>query len=107
MTYGSSRRGSSIYLVASPDHKTIETFTITLNHTRERDVLDALIHAGATGCSFYDAPAPRWASSVHNLRKRGVNIATVREPHGGDHPGTHARYFLLSAVIRSPDGGAA
>jgi transposase len=106
MTYGKSRRGTTLYMVMAPDQKTAETICITLGHTRERDVLEALIRAGATGCSFYDAPAPRWASSVHTLRKRGVQITTLRETHGGDYPGTHARYVLVSAVTPSLGGGA-
>lgn len=99
MTNG-TRRGPTRYRVNDPDNKT----TFTLQHSRTRDVLEALIQSGATGCNFYDAPAPRWASSVHRLRKMGVDIETIREAHGGEHPGHHARYRLHSNVTRCPEG---
>lgn len=92
--------GPTCYVVSDPISPDAPVLELCLNHTRERDVLDALIEAGATGCNFYDAPAPRWAASVHKLRKRGIQIATIREPHGGEYPGHHARYVLLSRVTK-------
>lgn len=100
--HGNDRRGLTNY-VCHPDDMTYEPFYVALRHSRERDVLEALIRAGATGCNFYDDPAPRWASSIHLLRKRGIDIITVREPHGGEHPGHHARYVLISVVTPSPE----
>lgn len=104
--HGNHRRGLMRYCVSHPDHKTRPPFFVALRHSRERDALEALIRAGATGCSFYDDPAPRWASSVHLLRKRGIDIITVPEPHGGEHPGRHARYYLISSVVCAPEGRA-
>ncbi|WP_408607896.1 winged helix domain-containing protein [Acidimangrovimonas sediminis] len=103
MTTGTTRRGPTQYWVFDPDDKT--TFTFTLQHSRMRDVLNALIQRGATGCNFYDAPAPPWASSVPRLRKVGLDIETIREEHGGEHPGHHARYILRSKVWAGPQGG--
>ena len=95
--HGNSRRGRA-YCVRQPDDKTSEPFYVALPRSRERDVLEALMRAGATRCSFYDDPAPRWAASVHRLRKRGIDIVTLPERHDGDYPGNHARYVLKSAV---------
>ncbi|MFN3722864.1 MAG: hypothetical protein ACK4VZ_07470 [Paracoccaceae bacterium] len=98
-TNGNRSRGTIQYCVRDPEDHDATTFTVSLQHSRERNALEALIKAGATGCSFYDDPAPRWASSIHLLRKRGIQIDTEMEPHGGDHPGKHARYSLRSVVV--------
>lgn len=81
-----------------------QSFIISLRHGRERDTLDALIRGGATGCTFYDDPAPRWAGNIFKLRCRGLIIKTEREKHGGAYPGTHARYVLLSKVEKVAGG---
>ncbi len=60
--------------------------------------LNKLILAGEQGCTPIDAPAPRWSAYVHALRKIGIVIETITEPHGGPYPGSHARYVLRSAV---------
>ena len=61
--------------------------------------------AGAKGCTPITEPnGPRWAAYIHDLRGFGVEIETHHEGHGGDFPGTHARYELLSTV---PKGGDA
>lgn len=61
--------------------------------------LELLINTGSTGCTPITHPAPRWGSYVHILRKRfGLVIDTHRESHGGQFPGTHARYVLRSRV---------
>jgi hypothetical protein len=66
---------------------------------REAWALLALIAAGERGCTPIDHPGPRWSGYVHDLRKLGFAIETVREPHGGPFPGEHARYVLRSRVI--------
>lgn len=91
--------GLKHYIVRSPDDQHDQPFMVSLPRSRERDVLDALISAGATGCTFFDNSAPRWASSIFRPRKRGINIHTEMEPHAGDYPGRHARYFLLCETI--------
>ncbi len=73
--------------------------TIALGPTRLRAALIALLRGGQDGVSFYDDPAPRWASHIHRLRRRGLLIRTWREPHGGNFPGHHARYFLETDVV--------
>ena len=73
---------------------------------RERWALEALIAAGLKGCTPIDTPGPRWSGYVHNLRKLGVPIETITEPHSGPFAGTHARYVLKACVTRS-EGRAA
>lgn len=66
---------------------------------REAWALRELIQAGARGCTPIDNPAPRWSAYIHDLRHEfGLYIETIHEKHGGDFPGTHARYVLRSQV---------
>jgi hypothetical protein len=65
---------------------------------REAWALLALMAAGERGCTPIDTPGPRWSGSVHDLRKVGVVIETIRERHGGAFPGDHARYVLRSRI---------
>ena len=61
--------------------------------------LSCLLRAGSRGFTSLGEPAPRLAAYVHVLRSRhGIEIETLREKHGGDFPGSHARYVLLSSV---------
>ena len=71
---------------------------------REEWALKQLCAAGPKGCTPIDQPAPRWSAYVHKLRKRGVPIDTLHEPHGGEFSGTHGRYVLRGDVRK---GGAA
>lgn len=57
-----------------------------------------LMEANENGCTPIDTPGPRWSAYVHNLRRDGVDIETITEPHGGPFSGTHARYVLRSEV---------
>lgn len=54
-----------------------------------------LVEAGTTGVTPVTRPAPRWSAYVFVLRELGIPIETIREPHEGNYPGTHARYVLL------------
>lgn len=65
---------------------------------REAWALLQLIAAGERGVTPIDRPAPRWSAYVHDLRRLGIAIETVHEPHGGPFAGTHARYVLRSPV---------
>ena len=65
---------------------------------RDAWALQQLIEAGEWGCTPLDTPGPRWSGYIHNLRKLGVHIETIREPHAGPFPGQHARYVLRSRV---------
>jgi hypothetical protein len=70
--------------------------------------LRELIDAGATGCTPIERVGPRWSAYVFNLRKAGILVATHYEEHGGDYPGRHARYVLVSRVrLVGCDGGMA
>jgi hypothetical protein len=65
---------------------------------REAWALGHLLDAGAAGCTPIDTPGPRWSDYVFKLRRRGINIETQPESHGGPFAGTHARYVLRSRV---------
>lgn len=81
-------------------------FIITTTEGRVIWALDELIAAGPRGCTPTDNPAPRWSSYVHKLRKAGVDIETVHEPHEGPFPGHHGRYILKAHVERVKGGAA-
>lgn len=66
---------------------------------REAWALRMLVAAGDRGCTPIDHPGPRWSGYVHDLRKLGIVIETVRERHGGNFPGERARYVLRSPVF--------
>lgn len=69
---------------------------------REEWALSHLLAAGDIGCTPIDTPGPRWSDYVFKLRRRGIDIATITEPHHGAFPGHHARYVLRSKVERLP-----
>jgi hypothetical protein len=71
---------------------------------RELWALRELVRAGAHGLTSIERPAPRWSHYIFQLRARGLNIETIREEHGGDHPGHHGRYVLHTTVALG--GGA-
>ncbi len=70
---------------------------------REEWALSHLLSAGDYGCTPIDTPGPRWSDYVFKLRRRGIDIATVTESHGGPFAGHHARYMLMSKVERLSD----
>jgi len=84
----------AVYAVTAQDG---HAFQLTLKG-RNRWAMQQLIRAGQRGCTPIDNPAPRWSAYIFNLRKFGVEIETVSEPHGGKYSGTHARYVLRSDV---------
>jgi hypothetical protein len=65
---------------------------------REPWALLAMQAAGERGCTPIDHPGPRWSGYVLDLRKLGFVIETIHEPHGGNFPGSHARYVLRSRI---------
>jgi hypothetical protein len=81
-------------------------FTITdrpeLGHLeaigRDAWALLNLLRLGVAGCTPIDTLGPRWSQYVHKLRKLGVDIETIDEPHGGPFPGILARYVLRSPI---------
>lgn len=79
-------------------------FTVTGQTAK---ALMALHRSGAAGVTALEVStwAYRFAAYCHDLRKQGLDIETVREPHEG---GRHGRYFLHTPVTLSPAnaGGA-
>ena len=67
---------------------------------REAWTLDRLAEAGGKGVTPLERPAPRWSGYVYALRRKGVPIETIRQPHKGDYPGQHGRYVLGAEVRR-------
>jgi hypothetical protein len=65
---------------------------------REAWAAAELIRQGAAGCTPIDNPAPRWSHYIYLLRRRGFDIETVHEAHGGAYSGHHARYVLRCAL---------
>ena len=76
----------------------------TTLYGRDAWALLQLAARGAQGCTPIDTPGPRWSSYVHKLRNAGIAVDTIREPHRGAFPGTHARYVLRTAVFIEQGG---
>ena len=49
-----------------------------------------LYRAGDAGCTPITHSGPRWSAYVLKLRKRGLQIETIPERHGGPFAGHHA-----------------
>jgi hypothetical protein len=62
--------------------------------------LEELVAAGATGVTTIAYPGVRIGDCIHKLRKAGIDVRTVYEPHDGEFRGRHGRYFLKSKVER-------
>jgi hypothetical protein len=65
---------------------------------REAWTLSCLLEAAERGVIPLERPAPRWSAYVHSLRKRGIAIDTIDEPHSGPFSGTHGRYVLRTVL---------
>lgn len=65
---------------------------------RDAWALSELVKAGDKGCTPLDNPGPRWSAYVLKWRKRGIQIETIHESHGGAFAGRHARYVLRSLI---------
>ena len=65
---------------------------------REAWTLLHLIDGSSKGVVPVNRPAPRWSGYVLPLRRKGFNIETIREKHGGTFSGQHGRYVLHSRV---------
>ena len=62
---------------------------------RVRWAIEELRKAGAQGRTGREALGPRWAAYMHDA-KHGyrIPIRDEWEPHEGEHPGRHKRWFL-------------
>jgi hypothetical protein len=94
--------GAALYTIK---HENGERLEIGVSG-RDRWALEALIAAGALGCTPIETPCPRWSAYVHNLRNLGVPIETITERHDGPFAGTHARYVLRASVTLSEGADA-
>ncbi|MEW9615919.1 hypothetical protein AB3G45_19070 [Shinella sp. S4-D37] len=65
---------------------------------RQAWMLDQLIQAGPRGLTSIERPAPRISHYIFRLRGAGFDIDTEYEDHGGQFPGRHGRFRLLSRV---------
>ncbi|MFT6527179.1 MAG: hypothetical protein ACJAXG_001126 [Celeribacter sp.] len=73
-------------------------FTLTTKG-RTAWLLDILRLTKGKGITTAELPAGvRVSSALHILRKKGVIVETVMEPHEGKYAGNHGRYFLVSKV---------
>lgn len=68
---------------------------------RDRWALEMLMLAGPRGITAIEMNGPRLHAYIFDLRhEHGLSILREDEPHGGDFPGHHGRYFLKSNVAR-------
>lgn len=75
---------------------------------RDAWALSELLASGERGCTPIDHPGPRWSGYVHKLRRAGLAIETVVEPHSGPFAGRHARYVLRTRleIVKTGQGDA-
>lgn len=91
------RWGRAVYTVQDSDKETREIILMG----RDRWALEMLILAGPRGLTAIEMNGPRLHAYVFDLRhEHGLTIIREDEPHGGDFPGRHGRYFLRSKVAR-------
>jgi hypothetical protein len=72
----------------------LDTDEIVSTKGRASWALAQLIVTGPKGFTTLERPAPRISHYVFLLRKCGLPVQTIEEPHGGPYSGTHARYRL-------------
>lgn len=89
-------RGSQSLLIRARLGEDGKVFTV---NGRTAWALDQLIQAGDRGLTPVSNPAPRWSHYILCVRRKGVVVETVDEPHAGAFAGTHARYILRSPVV--------
>lgn len=76
---------------------------------RDAWALNMLIERGQAGATPIDAVGPRWSHYIWKIRAAGIVVETIREKHGGDYSGQHARYVLrtpLTVIERLRSGEA-
>jgi hypothetical protein len=76
---------------------------------RDAWALNMLIERGEAGATPIDAVGPRWSHYIWKIRAAGIVVETIREKHGGDYSGQHARYVLHSPLtvlerVRAAEG---
>lgn len=77
---------------------------------RDAQTLIELVKAGSKGITSQDVGgwAVRLSHYIFKLRKNySLEISMTEEPHGGEFPGKHGRYRLLSDVRLLDDAEAA
>jgi hypothetical protein len=75
---------------------------------RDAWMLGQLVHAGASGTTSLENPAPRVSHYIWKLRHTyGIAIASIEEQHGGPFAGHHVRYILQQRIEFADESGAA
>jgi hypothetical protein len=65
---------------------------------READTLNRLIVRGEAGLTSIENHGPRISQYVMKVRRAGIAVEMIREPHDGGFPGKHGSYFLRSPL---------
>ena len=79
------------YEITTPEG---ETRIVTIGG-RVRWAIEELRKAGAIGRTGREALGPRWAAYMHEAKHSfNIPIRDAWEPHEGEHPGRHKRWFL-------------
>lgn len=73
---------------------------------RVAQTLCHLVQAGELGITPITHPQPRTSHYILMLRRAGLVIETIDEPHGGSFAGSHARYVLRTPVKMIERSGA-
>jgi hypothetical protein len=87
---------------------TAQTARTILVQGRDRWALEILTEAGPRWVTAIEMNGPRLHAFIFDLHhEHSLNIVREDEPHGGDFPSHHGRYFLLSKVKRKLAEGLA
>lgn len=94
--------GKSPYQITYSSGK---TRTVVLSG-RVRWAVEELRKAGLTGRTGREALGPRWAAYIHTAKHvHGIPIRDAWEPHKGEHPGKHKRWWLDCDIRPMLKGG--
>ena len=79
-----------------------EKRTVILNG-RVRWAIEELRNAGREGRTGREALGPRWAAYIWDAKHvHGIPICDAWEPHEGEHPGKHKRWWLNCEIRPLP-----
>jgi hypothetical protein len=69
-------------------------------------LLDEMYKAGPEGITTIQFPGVRVSAGILHLRRAGIDVQTIYEPHGGEFAGRHGRFVLRSRVEPIIDHGS-